>query len=102
DEFVQLVDTPTKRKQPVLRLDRPNPYLKNLLMPSEIRVRRKLKHPSRKILDVRVVPGVQTSNFTKPFVEIAVAGGVLTQIRLHKQKRRPVRIRTGYRNWKAK
>src|SRR5206468_12586059 len=100
-KIVQLVRSGAKPKQSVLRLDRSNPYLEDLLPPPEIRVRLKLKHPSRKVFDVRIVAVVQTADLAQPLVEVTVARTVLAKIRLHEQKRGPIRIRPCDRDRKA-
>src|SRR5207244_4292174 len=79
-KLVQFIKRRSQREQPVLRLDRANPNLEDLLLAIEVRIRMKLEHPSREVLNVSVVAVVQSSNRAKPLVQITVARAMLSEI----------------------
>src|SRR5438876_1221697 len=86
----------------VLRLDRPNPDLKDLLLASQVRIGLELKHAARKVFYVSVITIVQSTRFAQTLIKIAVAGAVLAKVRSNNRQRRPVFINARNANWKTK
>src|SRR3989442_841109 len=86
----------------ILRLDRTDPDLKDLLTPAEIRIGLKLKHSAWEVFDVSVVAVVQPARFAQALIKIAVAGTMLSKIRSDDSERRPVFVGARPGNGKAK
>src|SRR6202158_6004677 len=85
----------------VLRLDRANPDLKDLLPTAQIGIGLKLKHAAGKVLDVRIVAIVQTARFAQTLVEIAVTRTMLAEVGSDNRQRRPVFVGPSDANRKA-
>src|SRR5262245_14952639 len=91
-QLIVFVERRAQGEDGVLRLDRTNPDLEDLLLAPEIRVGRELKHPAREIFDVCVVAVVQAALFAQLLVKIIVARPVLAEIRGDERQRRPVLV----------
>ena len=70
--FVVFIQCRTQSKNAILRFDRTNPYLEDLLLARNIRIRCHQEHATRKIFDVRVITIVEPTCFAQPLIKIAV------------------------------
>ena len=86
---------------PILRLDRANPNLEDLLLAAQIGIGCKLKHAARKVLDVRVIAIIQPARFAQALIEVAVTGTMLAKIRSDHCQGRPIFVGAGRVNRKA-
>jgi len=56
----------------VLRLDRPNPYLKDLLLPAQVWIGLKLVHAAWEVFYVGVIPIVQATRFAQTLERVCI------------------------------
>src|SRR5260370_41907933 len=101
-QLVIFIKRGAEREMAILRFDRTDPYLKNLLTAAEIRIGLKLKHSAWEVFDVSVVAVVQTARFTQALIKIAVAGTMLSKVRSDDSECMPVFVGARQRNGKAK
>src|SRR5688572_8348498 len=79
-QLVIFVKCCTQSEVTVLRLDRANPDLENLLLAAQVRIGLELKHATWKIFYVGVVAVIQSPQFTQTLIEIRAARTMLAQV----------------------
>src|SRR5262249_47412294 len=92
DKLVEFIKGGPESEVAVLRFDRTNPDLKDLLRAREVGIGLELEHAARKIFDVGVVAVVQSSGLAQPLVQPPILGTMLAQGGSSHGKRRPIRV----------